>query len=95
MVAKRTDGLNTAAWQATRLRVLDANTAQGICICAWCHKPIDRSLKGTHPYGPTVDHWVSRDAGAPLLDENNLFPFHNRCNSIKSNKAVSRHSRQW
>ena len=42
------------AWYAKEAKVWIANHPRP--ICALCGKPVDVSLGGRHPYGPTIEH---------------------------------------
>ena len=58
-------------------------------VCAICGKPIDMTLKGSDPMGPTVDHIVPIDKGGHPSDISNLQLAHRVCNLKKSNKLPS------
>jgi 5-methylcytosine-specific restriction endonuclease McrA len=75
----RSKGRTGRPWQRIRQHVID--TSDG--ICAWCHRPVDRTLPGTHPWGPTADHIIELDRGGPERDPANLQLMHRRCNNAK------------
>lgn len=93
-------------WRVDRDRCIrdPANTH-----CWLCRRPVDKTLPGTHPYGPTADHEVPLSLGGPelLRDGAVLHLAHNRCNASRSNTvrrparathkppAVLRTSRTW
>ena len=83
------------AWQRLRAQVI----AESNGICGYCRRPVDRSLSGRHPDGPSVDHIVALVDGGMLLERANLMLVHVRCNSAKENRrrAQARHnvSRVW
>lgn len=35
-----------------------AGYAGGLGTCALCGRPVDTSLPGTHPWGPTIEHTI-------------------------------------
>ena len=92
--------LGTAAWRRARAAVLARETT-----CYLCGRPVDKSLPGSSPMGPTVDHTEARAAGGSLYDTSNLHLAHQRCNSMKSSMPLAtfryrearrqEHSREW
>lgn len=48
--------------------------------CGICGLPVDKTLPGTHPDGPTVDHIIRRRDGGPNARSNYRLA-HQRCNS--------------
>jgi hypothetical protein len=60
--------------------------------CWLCHKPVDKSLPGTHAWGPSADHEVPLMLGGPELvrDGAVLHLAHNRCNAARSNRLRAR-----
>lgn len=85
-------GIKGRAWQALRLRVIAEEDT-----CHLCHRPVDKTLSGRDPFGPTVDHRIPRSQGGPLLDRSNLALAHLRCNAAKKNRLprTRRNSRRW
>jgi 5-methylcytosine-specific restriction endonuclease McrA len=55
-------------------------------LCQLCGKPVDRSLSGRHPEGPTVDHILPISKGGQDTLENVQLA-HHRCNSLKGNRV--------
>ena len=49
--------------------------------CCRCGKPVDKTLPGRHPWGPTYDHLVPRAKGGSVTDLANAGLAHNRCNA--------------
>lgn len=74
------------AYQQLRRRVINEEI-----ICWVCHRPVDKTLPGNHPDGPTLDHVIELDAGGPPLDRANARLAHQRCNSARG--ADYRHRR--
>lgn len=70
-------------------------------VCVLCGKPIDLTLSGRHPDGPTLEHLIPVDRGGSPDDPMNLGVSHQRCNSAKGKKLLSempkrdRTSRDW
>lgn len=54
--------------------------------CGICGKPVDMSLPGTDPMGPTIDHIVPIAKGGHPADISNLQLAHRHCNREKSDK---------
>lgn len=52
--------------------------------CGICGKPFDKSLPGTHPMGPTIDHINPIVRGGHPADINNLQLAQRSCNRQKS-----------
>lgn len=92
--------LSTAAWRRARAAVLARES-----MCYLCGKPVDKSLPGSSPMGPTVDHTEARAAGGSLYDASNLHLAHQICNSKKGKQPLAafrysearkqEHSREW
>lgn len=92
--------LGSAAWRRAREAVLARES-----ICYLCGRPVDKSLPGSSPAGPTVDHMEARSTGGSLYDLSNLHLAHQRCNSMKNSMALAtyryrealkqEHSREW
>lgn len=55
-------------------------------ICGICGKPVDKSLSGLDPMGPTVDHIIPVARGGHPADLDNLQLAHRSCNRMKSDK---------
>jgi hypothetical protein len=47
--------------------------------CLRCYLPVDKTLPGTHPWGPTLDLVLPYARGGQLTRENSRLS-HNRCN---------------
>jgi hypothetical protein len=72
-------------WVADRAHFL-ATTNETHC---WlCTRYVDRTLPGTHPWGPSADHETPLLLGGPelLRDGARLHLAHLRCNSARSNR---------
>ena len=92
--------LCSAAWRRARAAVLARES-----VCYLCGRPVDKSLPGSSPSGPTVDHMEARAAGGSLYDPSNLHLAHQRCNSMKNSMPLAtyryrealkqEHSREW
>ena len=83
----------TRAWQQARAKVIATQTHCGIC-----GQPVDKTLSGRHPLGPTADHRTPLTRGGSLLDPTNLQLAHLRCNSAKKNRPSRKKmdtSRDW
>ena len=80
-------------WRDFRLRVL----AHYPPICHLCGQPIDLTLPGTVPAGPTVDHLTPRSHGGRVYDINNCRPAHKSCNSSRQDRDINPRpqSRRW
>lgn len=61
-------------------------------ICWLCRRPVDKTLPGNHPDGPTLDHVIELDAGGSPLDRANARLAHHRCNSARG--ARYRHMKE-
>lgn len=93
-------GLGTSVWRKARAAVLAREDR-----CYLCGELVDKSLPGSSPAGPTVDHTKARSAGGSLYDPSNLHLAHNRCNAQKNAMPLSvyryrqakslEHSREW
>lgn len=68
--------LNGAAHRARRAYVLEHYDD-----CFRCGQPVDKTLSGRHPWGPTYDHAIPRVRGGSVDDLANARLSHNRCNS--------------
>lgn len=82
----------TRAWQRARAHVVATQT-----VCWICGRPVDKTLPGRHPLGPSADHVHPLGRGGPLLDPANLRLAHLRCNSSKKDRVIVRQttSRNW
>ena len=79
-------GINSHAWQKLRQRALEA--AGPLPPCGVCGHPVDTTLSGRDPWGPSVDHIIPRAFGAPVLcDLSELRVVHMRCNSKRGRGA--------
>lgn len=58
--------------------------------CTECGKPVDKTLPGTHPQGPTLGHRRALVEGGSLLDRTNAGLEHLGCNSAKENRRRAR-----
>lgn len=78
-------------WRQLRALVLSRSN-----ICGICGKPIDMTLSGRAPMGPTVNHRRALVLGGKPYDLDNLEPAHNRCNAGAGPLEVPPvRSRQW
>lgn len=68
-------GRSGYTWNRLRARVLREETH-----CWRCGEPVDVSLSGMVPAGPTVDHIVPLSQGGAAEDRANLRLAHRRCN---------------
>ena len=94
------NGLGTAAWRRARAAVLAREN-----VCYLCGEPVDKTLPGSSPAGPTVDHTMARASGGSLYDLSNLHLAHQICNSRKGKQPLAtfryrealkqEHSREW
>lgn len=73
---------DSAAYRRTRKRLMKiwADTNQPCIRCGW---PIDYTLSGRHPDGPTFDHLdaVAHTGTEQVYDDSRAAPSHNHCNS--------------
>jgi 5-methylcytosine-specific restriction endonuclease McrA len=56
--------------------------------CAWCGKPVDKSLRYPDPMAPTVDHIIPISKGGHPSDVNNLQLMHFACNVAKGQQIL-------
>ena len=92
--------INNSAWRKLRAQVLREED-----VCYICGRPVDKTLPGTAPMGPQVDHIVARSEGGAVFERSNLHLVHSRCNQRKKNKNLDairydelndqQHSRSW
>lgn len=92
--------INNSAWRKLRAQVLREED-----VCYICGRPVDKTLAGTAPMGPQVDHVVARSEGGAVFERSNLHLVHSRCNQRKKNKDLDlvrydelnnrQHSRVW
>lgn len=68
-------------WRTFRAKLI-AVWAQQYRPCGRCGNPIDYSLPGNLPAGPTVGHIIDRALGGADWDPANMRPEHRRCNSL-------------
>ena len=91
-------GITSTAWQTFRAGII-ADAAAGDAPCWICRRPIDYTLRGTHPDAPTLDHLVPRWMGGALLDPHNVAVAHFGCNSRRGAKqraaTMTVPSRRW
>jgi 5-methylcytosine-specific restriction endonuclease McrA len=81
---------NTRAYRRLRAHVLATKPN----VCAWCGDPIDLTLSGNHPLGPSVDHILPRAQGGRDVPSN-LQPMHRRCNTARGQAPLPGPSRDW
>lgn len=63
--------------------------------CDYCGNPVDVTLDGRLPDGPTLDHITPRSEGG-THDVANLRVMHRRCNLKRGTKRLEDpHSRSW
>ena len=90
--------IRSTAWQKFRAGLL-ADAAEADQPCWICRRPIDYTLDGRHPAGPTLDHLVPRAFGGQLLDAGNCAVAHKSCNSSRGarqrNAVINPSSRRW
>lgn len=88
----RSPGRTGHRWRQARALVLATQDT-----CAWCHRPVDKTLSGKHPWGPSVDHGTPLSKGGAELDPTNLALMHLRCNSQKKDgrRPKPKRSRDW
>ena len=92
--------INNSSWRKLRAQVMREED-----VCYICGRPVDKSLPGTAPMGPQVDHIVARSEGGAVFERSNLHLVHSRCNQRKKNKHLDlvryddlndrQHSRRW
>ena len=92
--------INNASWRKLRAQVMREED-----VCYICGRQVDKSLPGTAPMGPQVDHIVARSEGGAVFERSNLHLVHSRCNQRKKNKDLDairydelndrQHSRIW
>jgi 5-methylcytosine-specific restriction endonuclease McrA len=71
---------HTTRWQQIRKRVIDRARHRGD-PCFRCGQPINYTLSGRHPYGPTVDHILSiAEHPEYAYNETLLAVSHRQCN---------------
>lgn len=78
-------------------RLRDQILRSDVDTCSLCGQFVDKTLPGTHPRGPSIDHRLpqSRGGGHEL---SNLALAHMACNSRKKDRLAMRprrRSRQW
>ena len=83
-------GRSGRPWRRLRAQVLAEETR-----CWLCGHPVDRTLPGAHPQGPTVDHIIPLSRGGNPLDRNNARLAHRRCNVTRGARPPTRPRRQW
>ncbi len=89
----RSPGRAGRPWLRIRQRVIASYDA-----CSVCGLPVDKTLSGRHPLGPSVDHVVALVDGGPAREVFNLRLVHTRCNSGKENrrrKTARDSARRW
>lgn len=77
------------AWVNDRAHFLRTTDETHCWLTDWCGGAyVDRTLPGTHPWGPSADHEVPLMLGGPELvrDGAVLHLSHLRCNSARSNR---------
>lgn len=72
-------------WRTLRATVLAARPL----ICALCGFPIEPTLSGRHPFGPSVDCEIPVSRGGSPTDLANLRPAHLICNQKRGNTMVN------
>lgn len=95
-----TQSINNSSWRKLRAQVMREEN-----VCYVCGRQVDKSLPGTAPMGPQVDHIVARSEGGAVFERSNLHLVHSRCNQRKKNKNLDevrydelndrQHSRVW
>jgi 5-methylcytosine-specific restriction endonuclease McrA len=79
------DGKGHRAYRRQRDQLRRRVAREGL-TCAWCGEPFDLTLPDTSAQGFTADHPVALGRGGKLVGQE-LAPFHNRCNVLKSDHA--------
>jgi hypothetical protein len=77
------------AWRTDRAHFLATTTETHCWLTDWCGGAyVDRTLPGTHRWGPTADHEIPLLLGGPELvrDGAVLHLAHNWCNAARSNR---------
>lgn len=87
----RSPGRAGHAWRQARQWVID-----NYDYCWWCLHPVDKTLSGRDPMGPSADHDPPLSRGGDPLDRSKLKLAHMRCNSQRGNRLTKpRRSRAW
>ena len=90
--------ISSTAWQTFRAGIIADAAAIG-APCWICRRPIDYSLRGTHPHAPSLDHLVPRFMGGELLDPANVAVCHFGCNARRGARqraaTIAAPSRAW
>jgi hypothetical protein len=85
MASNVRDGAGHRAYRRKRA-ALRRRVANQNLVCDWCGLPFDLTLPDTSRMGFTADHPIALNAGGDLVHQE-LRPFHNRCNSLKSDSV--------
>ena len=74
---KGNNGRTGTKWTNLRKRVIAEED-----LCCRCGRPVNKTLPGTHPHGPTADHIIELDRWPDgLLERSNLRLAHRLCNT--------------
>lgn len=58
--------------------------------CYRCGMPVDKSLPGTHPWGPSLEHKIPISRGGERLSKDNAALSHLRCNcAYRDGRAIT------
>lgn len=93
----RTADRTGSYYRDLRARVITEETH-----CGRCHRPVDKTISGRLPAGPTMGHKVAREDGGQLVRANMQLE-HLHCNVVAENKRraerrqerAARPSRDW
>lgn len=77
------DGAHRTAFQKAKAKILATQD-----ICAYCGRPVDKSLKFPNPWCATVDHIIPISLGGHPSAIENLQLMHYRCNLLKGTQAT-------
>lgn len=95
-MARRSD-LYGDAWR--KRKAIGLRNSGGVCCL--CGQPLNLTVNGNHPDGPTLEHVIPVSRGGSPDDPRNLSSSHRRCNVSRGNRLVSEMrrpetpSRQW
>jgi 5-methylcytosine-specific restriction endonuclease McrA len=71
----RSPGRTGRPWLRLRAQVIAEEHT-----CCLCGGQVDKTLPGTHPWGPTIQHVTSLNMGGAPRDRNNTRLAHRTCN---------------
>ena len=79
------DGTHRLAFERNKKKIYATQT-----VCGICGKPVDFSLRYTHPLSPCIDHIIPIAKGGHPSDIENMQLAHWTCNRMKSDKIFSK-----